>query len=243
MKSNPVGMYNEVLSLLKDGRKVLCIGLPCHMAAFRSFVPDKLQSGLFLVDLICHGTPSPKLLESFLNQYNISLKAIKKIKFRNKERFAIGEVGVVPEGVLDRYTMAYLNSILHTENCYNCKYATVRRCTDITIGDSWGSELNKAECEKGVSLALVFNEKGKYLIEESDAVLLDVDEAKAIASNRQLNGTSMKPSEYEKFYKYYCEKGKSFNYSVLKCFPKTALKQDIKSMLIRLKLYKGGNTV
>lgn len=239
VKSNPSGMYKEVLRLLKEGRRILVIGLPCHIAAFRNFVPDNMQNGLYLADLICHGTPSPKLLKSFLEQYKVSRRNVKKIKFCNKEKFAIGEVGVVPEGVLDRYTLAYLNSILHTDNCYNCKYATVKRCSDVTIGDSWGTEIEKSEQEKGISLAIVFNEKGRHLIEQSDTVLMNVDAVKATAANRQLNGTSTKPPQHDKFYEYF-EKGKSFNYSVLRCFPKTAIKQDIKGILICLNLYKGG---
>ena len=239
VKSNPEGGYAKACELLKAGRKVLVIGLPCHIAAFRNSIPIDIQENLYLVDLICHGTPSSKLLECFLKQYGISLDRIGKIKFRNKERFALGEIGVVQEGVIDRYTMAYLNSILHTENCYNCKYATINRCSDLTIGDSWGSKLEQSEIACGISLAMAINEKGLSLMDSADLILKDVDSDIATAANRQLNGTSIKPPEYSVFYKYF-NKGKSFNYSVYKCFPKLAIKQDIKSILIRLKLYKGG---
>lgn len=40
--------------------------------------------------------------------------------------------------MFDKYTLAFLNSINYTENCYNCQYAKIERVSDLTIGDSWG---------------------------------------------------------------------------------------------------------
>ena len=82
--------------------------------------------------------------------------------------------------------MTFLNSTTYTENCYQCQYAKIERPGDITLGDSWGSELEKSIQDKGISLVLCQNEKGKELIDQADLTLVDVDLKKAIESNHQL---------------------------------------------------------
>lgn len=52
----------------------------------------------------------------------------------------------------DNYLMTFLNSTTYTENCYQCQYAKIERPGDITLGDSWGSELEKSIQDKGISL-------------------------------------------------------------------------------------------
>ena len=64
--------------------------------------------------------------------------------------------------------MTFLNATTYTENCYQCQYARIERSGDITLGDSWGSDLEKSIQDKGVSLVLCQNEKGKELINQTD---------------------------------------------------------------------------
>ena len=47
--------------------------------------------------------------------------------------------------VQDMYTYAFLTSLDYTANCYSCQYATLSRVSDITIGDSWGSDRPDSE--------------------------------------------------------------------------------------------------
>ena len=48
VKSNPVGIYKKIRGLLTKGRKVLFIGLPCQVAAVKSFIGEKLEDNLYL---------------------------------------------------------------------------------------------------------------------------------------------------------------------------------------------------
>ena len=69
VKSNPIGIYSKIEEHLKAKEKVLFIGLPCQVAGLKNYIKrlDKsFQDNLYTVDLICHGTPSPRLLEQFL---------------------------------------------------------------------------------------------------------------------------------------------------------------------------------
>ena len=127
------------------------------------------------IDLICHGTPSPQILDSFLSDYGIRLTEIQSIRFREKNDFKLEQNGkrfTVPT-ISDNYLMTFLNATTYTENCYQCQYARIERSGDITLGDSWGSDLEKSIQDKGVSLVLCQNEKGKELINQTDLTLVD----------------------------------------------------------------------
>lgn len=67
-----------------------------------------------------------------------------------------------------------------------------------------------------------------------------VDMDNAIAHNHQLNTPSQKPENRNEFFEM-IKSGKAFNYAVFKCFPKECIKQEVKKVLIRLRLIGGGN--
>ena len=230
VKSNPGGIYKKVLERLKDGEKILFVGLPCQVAAAKHYT--KNHHNLYTIDLICHGTPSPKILEKFLDDYDIKLVDIERIKFRVKNSFKLEQNGkqfAVPT-VTDNYLMTFLNSTSYTENCYQCNYAQLGRAGDITLGDSWGSELEKKIQDKGVSLILCQSEKGKKLIEQSDLVLKDVELKRAIEHNHQLQHPSQKPQQREAFFRE-LNKGCTFKNAVRKCYPERYLKDTVKTLL------------
>ena len=190
VKSNPVGIYKQIKELLKNGQQVLFVGLPCQVASLINFTNN--NPNLFTVDLICHGTPSPKVLESFLKSKKIKLNDVEHIAFRTGDGFM-----VVPDGARlaggngqDYYIIPFIDGDSYTENCYSCEHASINRVSDITIGDSWGSKLPDEMKKNGVSLALCQTEKGRKLLEESDVTLYDVDIDAAKASNPQLVGPS-----------------------------------------------------
>ena len=70
------------------------------------------------------------------------------------------------------------------------KIEDLKRVSDITLGDSWGSEEDEETQKAGISLALCQTEKGKMLLEHSDLRLLDVDLKRAIEYNHQLRHPS-----------------------------------------------------
>ena len=125
VKSNPIGIYRKIKEKLKENRKVLFIGLPCQVSSLRNYVND--DRNLYTVDLICHGSPSVKLLQKAVNEYGYDLSKVKSICFRHSDRFAIETqpVRLVAKGVQDRYTLAFLKGLCYTENCYSCQYAQI----------------------------------------------------------------------------------------------------------------------
>lgn len=237
VKSNPLGIYEKVFEKLKNGYKVMFIGLPCQVAAVKNYVGKEFEDNLYLVDLICHGTPSPQLLDIFLAQYNKSLKTIQQIAFRIKAKMQIvtdGE-GIVCKGVSDKYTIGFLNGLTYTDNCYSCKYASVERVSDITIGDSWGSDF-AGERKRGISLILLQTTKGKELVENSDISLYEVDLSKAIKNNEQLCHPMKAPHARIKFFRDISRVG--FNKQISKYYRSQCMKQDAKLFLLKLGIIK-----
>lgn len=237
VKSDPGSIYKDVQRFIKAGRKVLFIGLPCQVAAVKNYVGD--HELLYTVDLICHGSPSPRLLEMYLKEMKRPIQRHKTISFRQKDRFflAIDNKSVQPIGVFDRYTYAFLQGIDYTENCYSCQYASIDRVSDVTLGDSWGSKLDKQETGKGISLLLCQSDKGRKLLDLADMTLLDVDLEAAVKNNKQLNHPTAKTEKRELFYRE-LRKTNSFTKAVGKAYPKACFRFEVKSLLVKAGLLK-----
>lgn len=245
VKSDPSGAYGQVRSLLKSGRRVLFIGLPCQVSAMRNFVGERLEERLYTIDLICHGTPSPQLLEMFLEEHGYKLVDIVDIAFRRKANFQLrdGADAIDMPGVVDRYLVAFLEGLDYTENCYSCAYARKERVSDLTLGDSWGTELVD-ETSDGISLALCQTGKGEELLRMASLKVLPVDENLAAANNKQLNLPMERPAARERFLRD-LSSGVPFERAVGRALPKRCRRQEIKRVLIRLHLWKpsGGGSM
>ena len=238
VKSNPEKIYGKIQSLLKANQKVLFIGLPCQVAAVNQFIKDK--TNLVTADLICHGTPSPYLLKKCLQEYGQDINTLTDINFRIKSLYELNRDGkpIAAFHTMDNYLIAFLHSYDYTENCYSCKFATLDRVSDITLGDSWGTELS-GEVKNGVSLILCQSEKGKELIESAGLNLLDVDINNAILHNEQLNKPSKCSKSRDQFFENY-NKYNNFGRALVKTAPGIVAKEKVKSIVKYI--VRGGGT-
>lgn len=237
VKSNPVLSYNKIQNLLINGKKVLFVGLPCQVYALKLAIPEKLQEYLFTIDLICHGTPSSKLLNKYCREHVDG--NLEDIKFRAKDSSDINIFyePVCQKGIADSYLISFIKALNYYESCYNCAYAGMERCSDITLGDSWGSNLPKHEQEKGISLILIQTKKGEQLLDRVSYSSFEVDIERAIKYNAQLRSPEKKPHQREIFLKAITS-NKSYDMAVFRSFPILMLKQYMKIFLIRIKCYK-----
>lgn len=236
VKSNPAGIYKAIKQKLTEGKKVLFVGLPCQVSSVRNYVKD--HENLYTVDLICHGAPSIKLLQKSMEEYGVKMPQIESIRFRHADKFAMEThpKRVVPQSVQDRYTIAFLHGISYTENCYFCRYAQVDRVGDLTIGDSWGTEMQE-ELSKGVSLILCQTDKGKQLLDWVDFQFFPVNTENSIQQNKQLQHPSAMPAERNQFFAD-LSAGCKFNQAVMKVYPKECIRQDFKALLAFTGLWK-----
>ena len=235
VKSNPGSIYQEIKQLLKQNEKVLFIGLPCQSAAAQNICGK--HKNLYTADLICHGTPSSKLLKQYITEQGVDWGNISDIKFRENKYFGLESNGVrlTPRRVQDSYLRAFLNCVDYTENCYSCRYATLDRVSDITLGDAWGQLSNTIP--GGVSLILCQTKKGIELIESSGIDLKDVDIDVAVKENHQLEYPSKRHPGREKFFNE-LRKGRSIRFATVMVMPSESIKQSAKTGLIKLHLLK-----
>lgn len=240
VKSNPDGIYEKIKNILVLNKKVLFVGLPCQVAALKNYIGE--NNNLYTIDLICHGSPSNKILNLYLKEKGINLKELEDLKFRVKTNFGLSTeyIDIVPNGVQDMYTHAFLNCMDYTENCYSCQFADIKRIGDITLGDSWGSKLENSEQKKGVSLILCQTKKGKLLVDENIDFIKDADLNEAIKSNHQLEHPSEKPEGREIFFD---NLDKGFNKAISKASSKEYYKQTLKRLLIKMHIYHGGGEI
>lgn len=88
VQSDLHGVFQSVKSDLVQGKWVLFSGTPCQTSALQSYLPIKLQSNLLLVDIVCHGVPSPKFWKDYIDYIEQKEgKEIIKVYFRDKEKF------------------------------------------------------------------------------------------------------------------------------------------------------------
>ncbi len=237
VKSNPIGIFLEVKEQLKKSKKVLFIGLPCQVAGIINYLGNDITNKLYTIDLICHGTPSPKLLSLYLQEeFNKNIGDYLPLRFRKDIHFGLyeGNKKLLKDRLQDKYTLAFLEGIDYTESCYNCKYASIKRVSDITLGDSWGTEYIE-EMKDGISLALCQNFKGIELLKMANVHLYDVDIKKATLSNRQLISPTLKPAKRKLFFNVIIKSNK-FSRAIWVAYPKESMKYLIKKMLYFLHL-------
>lgn len=240
VKSIPNNIYKKINNLLSSGEKVLFIGLPCQSAAVQKFVSKNLKN-LYTVDLICHGSPSPKMLNLFLKQYNESIDSVRNLKFRIKGNNYANQKLYSRLSILDPYTLSFINGLNYTENCYSCRYASKNRCSDITLGDSWGSELS-SELKKGISLILCQSQKGIELLEATNIELHDVSISNAIRHNHQLREPVIKTNNRNIFIQN-LQKNISYNKAVKNAIPFLYYKQKLKKLLLDFKLIQEDDNI
>lgn len=162
--------FRQIKNELCGGGIVLFSGTPCQTAGLNSFVGKRLRKNLYLVDIICHGTPSPYIWRDYLaymeKKYNTTFTAI---DFRDKKKFgwaAHYETFRSAEVEVSTSTFRYLfyKHIMLRYSCSNCHYNNFERPSDITLGDYWGWEKTDEEFNadnKGCSLVIVSTEKGR----------------------------------------------------------------------------------
>lgn len=176
------GIFRLVADDLRAGKNVAFFGTPCQVAALRRFIPEKISERLLLVDLICHGVPSQKMVSDYLRPY-IKGHRVTALSFRNGLDYCLRAESngtILFEGHFDwqsrrdNFLRNFLRGTILRPSCYACPYASERRASDITLGDFWGlrdPESLPAERTDGVSLILANTAKGSGAINRTSASL------------------------------------------------------------------------
>lgn len=169
-------IFPDIPKIIKSGKNIILIGLPCQIAALRKI--HRNTDNLILIDVVCHGlTPYSYLKQHIRHIENKCNKIATKMYFRDpnfdtsKYYFSLYDENGncfyskrTKNG--DSYQYGYHRAISYRENCYHCQYAKSDRVSDITLADYAG--LGKLfPCNYSshkVSAVLVNTLKGQELI-------------------------------------------------------------------------------
>lgn len=212
VKSNTSGINKSVLERLNNDEKVLFSGTPCQIASLYNYLPSSVSlENLVTIDIVCHGTPSLGLfLHHCWHLEKCNKRKIKRFVFRDNSfgHEHIGRIYYIPKRFFqkssilysteDSYYKLFLDGLIYSEGCYNCVYATPKRCSDITLGDFWGAKneipdfykINKLTKDSSISAFIVNTKKGAQIldaIQNCGVIIERVDYKKITLHNPQLN--------------------------------------------------------
>lgn len=214
VQSDISGIFAKVQLDILDGYIVLFCGTPCQVAGLVAFLGKK-PSNLFLVDLVCHGVPSPKLWNKYLKYQEEKYGKLVYSNFRSKyygyhvtvmeERYKSGKL-LLGSARTNMMLKCYFKNAADRESCYNCSFKTIERMSDLTIFDCWhAGKINpELKDDTGYTSVIVQSENGKKLL-LACSNLLDIYSAD-IQTLLKLDGTMVmnsvcRPIERDLFYK------------------------------------------
>lgn len=173
VQSDIRGVFLQILDDLRAGLYVMFTGTPCQASGLYSFIPKKFHDKLVVVDIICHGVPSPKIYEDYLSYLEKKEgDKIIKVNFRDKEMFGWRSAKATfvfsknPDKKRWFFGKIY-NTTTFRECCSVCPYCNTNRISDITIGDFWNSSIpDKFNIDdRGCSNIIVNSNKGNEVFE------------------------------------------------------------------------------
>lgn len=192
--------YKNVRNELKIGRKVLFTGTPCQVAGLLTFL-HKSYDNLYTCDVVCHGVPSQKAFDAYIEKIGLKGKC-KDFSFRFTKGWGYQSKIISPKNAY--YLRAFTKGLMFSEACYSCAYARPERVSDISLADYWGLGMMKPfnyPTHKGISCLLVNNEKALTLLDEcEDLVFEERPLEEAIAGNHNLSHVSDRPNGRDTYY-------------------------------------------
>lgn len=214
-------VYINVRQDLKDGKKVLFVGLPCEVSALYHFVRD--TKNLYTVSLICHGPTSQKVhrqfCEGILEQSHA--ESIQYFSQRHKK------TGWKPYYLIAKFNNGkeYLREFNKTEydiafkylkrpSCSVCQYKLGNTefglVSDLVLGDYHSVRKNSPEYNSwGVSQATVMTDKGEELMSMLNdlSTLQPISQKIVLSTNIALRAPIQLKKYRTQFATTFCKKG------------------------------------
>lgn len=227
VQSDVGDVFRRVRSSLESGREVLFSGTPCQAAGLRRFLAVSASNTdlhrLVLVDVVCHGAPSPlawaRYLDCRRNRFpkrpsGASLPRLSSISFRDKRcgwnRYSMSirtdggqhHLQVVQK---DPFLRCFLKELLSRPSCFHCPFRCLRSGSDVTLGDYWrvGTRFPELDDDLGTSLVLPSTETGCMALSaiRDECVEMASDYAHAVRVNPALVRAMVPNPRRERFFR------------------------------------------
>ena len=174
-----IEILDEFLKDMSSGRTVLFVGTPCQVAGIKAICELRKMddSKLYTIDLLCAGGTSPKVWRDYVKHLGLQGKEYIFATFRDKKKgwrdscVAVGTEKEKNKELLACSQIGKFFFIAETkrEVCINCKYRSMEREGDISLGDWWNEIYCPAKWHdnKGISKVFVNSAKGEALFDKT----------------------------------------------------------------------------
>lgn len=222
VQSSMNSSFLKIKSELQAGRTVLFCGVPCQVEALKRFLGRSYEN-LLLVDIVCHGVPSNRMLKDYLAFLaDKKQMEVQSIQFRTKTKGqnVYGEIAYRQEPLISyksSYYKLFLNCQTFRDSCYHCKFAGTKRPGDISLCDYWGIEDEHPdfvkEVEKeglaGISAIMVNTNAGLAFFErlKQEFLLRESTVEQVAKHNPQLQVPSVETAERKQVLDCYRQSG------------------------------------
>ncbi|MGE5614782.1 MAG: Coenzyme F420 hydrogenase/dehydrogenase, beta subunit C-terminal domain [Bacillota bacterium] len=239
--------FREARGFLDKGRKVLFCGTPCQVAGLKAFL-GREYAGLLACDLACHGVPSPKVWDMYLeyirDRYKSEIKAVSfrdkstgwsgssiRIDFKNGSKY----MDLVKKEI---FFIGFGKSIFNRRSCFNCLFRIDNTKADITLADFWGiDKVSPGEFsdDKGVSLVITHTPAGEeaFLRIGDNVRVKEQPYNAAVKYNPRLVSSAPEPSARKSFFRD-MESGYGFGRLVEKYMDNKSFKYKVKCIIKRI---------
>ena len=163
--------YKQAQTFLKQGRWVLFVGTSCQIAGLNLFLKKKYDR-LIAVDVVCHGVPSPKVWNRYLEDLTgDQINKITDIQFRNKrtgwKKYSSvckwNDVEYQEVFAENLYMKGFFRDLYLRPSCYKCPSKMFAANSDLTLADYWGIQYLNPELDDDLGTGLVFVHTEKSL--------------------------------------------------------------------------------
>lgn len=168
--------FRLVKDFLQKGRWVCFSGTPCQIEGLSKFL-RKPYENLVLVDVVCHGIPSPLVWDKYLEYQKRFFQKPDNIRFRDKfYGYKYSTMSIIQDGKnvyhagsqLDPMLRAFFTDTCDRPSCYACPFKKRYRVSDFTIWDCF-SVYNfdkKLDDDKGTTRVLCHTQKAESIMQE-----------------------------------------------------------------------------
>lgn len=241
MQSKPANIFCEAYQWLKinPDKKLLFLGMGCQADGFRKFSELKgIRDRVYIVDIICHGSPSPKLWREYAETLEKKKGKITYLTFKDKRNGWKTPMAFVKingnEVSINDYVRVFYNRCALRPSCHECFYATTERKIDITIGDFWHIENTIPDFydTNGNSLFLIHTNRGEELFdqikENLDYCMSDTKQC----WQKNLEAPTPASEHRQEFWIDYHREGIDF---IMKKYGNISFRNKLKSGIIKIK--------
>ena len=236
MQSKPGRIFFEAYQWLEEnpGKQLLFVGMGCQADGFRRYAEMKnIRDRVFIIDIICHGSPSPKLWKEYAESLEKRKGKITYLTFKDKRngwRVPTAFVKIAGKEVsISDYVKIFYNCCALRPSCHECPYTTIERKTDITIGDFWHIEDTIPDFydPNGNSLFLIHTDRGESLFNSMDYCLSDTKQC----WQKHLEAPTPVSAHRKEFWNDYQRRGIDF---IMKKYGTVSLKNKVKNKILRI---------